>query len=46
MRYRIIKGYFIKEILELIRTKMILMPFFIPFLNLNIQNILIQQYQI
>ena len=32
MRYRIIKGYFVKEILELIRTKMILMPFFIPFL--------------
>jgi len=32
MRYNIIKGYFVKEMLELVRTKMILMPFFIPFL--------------
>ncbi len=32
MRYRVIKAYFIKEIIELIRTKMILMPFLIPFL--------------
>jgi len=32
MRYKIIKGYFVKEMLELLRTKMILMPFFIPFL--------------
>lgn len=32
MRFRVIKAYFIKEILELIRTKLILMPFVMPLL--------------
>jgi ABC-type multidrug transport system permease subunit len=32
MRIRVIKAYFIKEILELVRTKMILMPFVMPLL--------------
>jgi len=32
MRLRIIKAYFIKEIIELIRTKMILMPYFMSIL--------------
>ncbi len=32
MRFRVIKAYLIKEILELIRTKIILMPFVMPLL--------------
>ncbi len=32
MRFRIIKAYFKKEIIELVRTKMIFMPYLIPLL--------------
>ncbi len=32
MRYKVVKAYFKKEILELIRTKIILMPFVMPLL--------------